>query len=43
VVYGGLKYGEDKEEDRLEMAAAARNYREGAALAGGGREAAATA
>jgi CHAT domain-containing protein len=33
VVYGGLKYGEDREEDRAEMAAAARNYREGTALA----------
>jgi CHAT domain-containing protein len=28
VVYGGLKYGGDKEEDRLEMALAARNYRD---------------
>jgi CHAT domain-containing protein len=33
VVYGGLKYGEDKEEDRAEMTQAARNYREQAALA----------
>jgi CHAT domain-containing protein/Flp pilus assembly protein TadD len=33
VVYGGLKYGGDTEEDRAEMAAAAREYREMAVLA----------